>query len=91
MSPGLVAACLEDHPAWTEQKLTKTFGVGSRYAGRRPRGIFAFQFQIGSYKQIQFAESVVWEDAQRRRNREMQECWWKTFLPLKSMATISSP
>lgn len=42
--PGSAAACLEEHPAWTEQKLTRTFGAGSGYAGSRPRGIFAFQF-----------------------------------------------
>ena len=90
MPPGSTAECLEEHPAWTE-KLSRTFGAGSGYAGSRPRGIFAFQFQKGNYKRIQLAGSVVWEDAQRRGNCEMQECWWRAFPCLKCMATVSSP
>lgn len=88
---GSAAACLEERPAWTEQKLTRTFGACSGYAGSRPRGIFAFQFQTGNYKWIQLAGSVVWEDTQRHGNRETQECWWRTFPPLKCTATLSSP
>lgn len=57
--PGSAAACLEEHPVWTELKLTRTFEAGSGYAGSRPRGIFAFQFQTGNYKQFQLAGSVV--------------------------------
>lgn len=89
--PGSAAAYLEEHPAWTEQKLTRTSGAGSGYAGSRPRGIFAFQFQTGNYKRIQLTGSMVWEDAQRRRNREMQKCWWRAFPPLKCMARLSPP
>lgn len=87
--PGSAATCSEELPAWTEQKLTRAFGAGSGYAGSRPSGIFAFQFQTGNNKRIQLTGSVVWEDTQRHTNREKQECWWKTFSPLKCMATTA--
>lgn len=91
--PGSASACLEEHPAWTEKKLTRTFGAGSGYAGRRPMGIFTFQFQSGNYKWIQLAGSVVWEDAQRPGNRRRRNAggglfhtWnaWPQLAPLSS-------